>query len=225
LPPRSVAPAFGCLQFDKIARFQYPQKCGDFVVSTDPGRFFGSLMHDSLVHAMGAAGNFRAVYQPAMVKGWFSSRGADWCSDSKWQWDCYFLPVTNCTVPDEVQEAITPEPSGWDSFKALKFVEGKLEAYEGEKIDQDCDTSPYNLNFAQAFMMRFNHRTRSRVAQLKAQVVAAPQVGEAGGLQNGECTAVHARRGDKLNPGDVFNPHNPAFWQVRRLSNGSRTAL
>ena len=197
---------------EKIARFQYPQTCDRFVSSADPGRFFGSLLHDALAWSFNAAGSRKAVYFPGFKQGWFPSVNAvvetevegegmplaydepEWCAGKLWKWDCFFLPVTNCTVPPEMVLALKDSHQSegfkgtvtWDGGKPLgEQLETVCEESVCAALETDARTTPYNGNFAQQFLIRPNYRTRREVMRIKREVTG--RAGGPGALDAGRC--------------------------------------
>ena len=118
----------------------------------------------------------------------------EWCAGKLWKWDCFFLPVTNCTVPPEMVLALKDSHQSegfkgtvtWDGGKPLgEQLETVCEESVCAALETDARTTPYNGNFAQQFLIRPNYRTRREVMRIKREVTG--RAGGPGALDAGRC--------------------------------------
>jgi hypothetical protein len=206
-------------QLRTISANQYPGDCdaADMFVVSDQGRFFGSLVHDNLLPSMSFAGLGPSIVTPFFNENWYVAKGTgSWCKEEN-KWDCYFLPLTNCTVPKGLSALlhskndrgeVSEEYKGWATRLGGKFARQK-DDYVHKDLQYTVKMfKGYNPTSAYHYLTRPNYRTRSKTLEMVQQERLQNPA-----LQSGECVAVHARRGDKISPPDLIDPHNPAFWQ------------
>eukprot|EP00607_Mallomonas_marina_P005253 CAMPEP_0182433556 /NCGR_PEP_ID=MMETSP1167-20130531/63968_1 /TAXON_ID=2988 /ORGANISM="Mallomonas Sp, Strain CCMP3275" /LENGTH=450 /DNA_ID=CAMNT_0024622393 /DNA_START=170 /DNA_END=1522 /DNA_ORIENTATION=- len=221
---------------------QYPQDCNSSLLRLQISGGFDSFGNMFFNYVTGKMESQWDVFSPYIIGNNVAFLDDTSCSHMHNRFQCAFIPVTNCSLPDELTSGKLLEPmftsadrqgkaandtyfrKRKESNPRYKIPKSKLK-FKGERVyglftdsglqRTHSHTDAYDLIFGYAYLYRPNHHFRSIIGHIIRDWKAKQLLPFP---TNHDCIAVRIRRGDR-----ALHPENVRDWCVKHVihSNGS----